>query len=66
MHRVGVNRGEERMSLCYFVFPKEDCVIQSSNYQPFTYKEFREKVQDDIMTTGFKVGLQRFKRSKSS
>ncbi|KAG9453485.1 hypothetical protein H6P81_006389 [Aristolochia fimbriata] len=61
-HRVAVNPKEERISLCYFVFPEEKGVVVSSKYQPFTYKEFSEKVQEDIKTTGFKVGLERFRK----
>ncbi|KAF8396952.1 hypothetical protein HHK36_018588 [Tetracentron sinense] len=65
-HRVKVNRFEERVSICYFVFPMEDGVIRSSKYKPFTYKEFRAQVQEDIKASGFKVGLERFKLSNSS
>ncbi|XP_010253774.1 PREDICTED: gibberellin 2-beta-dioxygenase 8 [Nelumbo nucifera] len=59
-HRVLVKKGEDRMSICYFVFPMDDGVIQSTNYRPFTYKMFRTQVQEDIKATGSKVGLQRF------
>ncbi|XP_042514056.1 gibberellin 2-beta-dioxygenase 8-like [Macadamia integrifolia] len=61
-HRV-MNKGEERISICYFVFPEDDGVIQSTKYKPFTYKDFRAKVQEDLKTIGFKVGLQRFRAS---
>ncbi|XP_068645051.1 gibberellin 2-beta-dioxygenase 8 [Aristolochia californica] len=61
-HRVLVNQREERISLCYFVFPEEKGVIVSSAYKPFTYTEFRDKVQEDIKATGFKVGLERFRK----
>nr|UXG53457.1 GA2ox8 [Liriodendron chinense] len=60
-HRVVVNGRRERLSICYFGFPMEDGAIHSSKYKTFTYKEFRAKVQEDIKTTGFKVGLDRFK-----
>ncbi|GMI97173.1 Gibberellin 2-oxidase 9 [Hibiscus trionum] len=60
-HRVRVKKQEERLSICYFVFPAEDSVIRSSKYKPFTYKEFQQQVQKDTSTVGYKVGLQRFK-----
>ncbi|KAK8596216.1 hypothetical protein V6N13_000862 [Hibiscus sabdariffa] len=60
-HRVRVKKQEERLSICYFVFPAEDSVIRSSKYKPFTYKEFQQEVQKDTSTVGYKVGLQRFK-----
>ncbi|GAB4824541.1 hypothetical protein Ancab_007417 [Ancistrocladus abbreviatus] len=60
-HRVKLNTRKERMSICYFVFPEENSLIQSSNYRPFTYKDFRAQVQQDVSTVGSKVGLQRFK-----
>ncbi|KAJ1257728.1 hypothetical protein BS78_10G018800 [Paspalum vaginatum] len=62
-HRVAASRaGAERLSLCYFAFPRDDAVIscQGSRYRPFTYAEFREQVQADIRATGSKVGLDRF------
>ncbi|MED6208071.1 hypothetical protein PIB30_041548 [Stylosanthes scabra] len=63
-HRVRVNKERERISICYFVFPGEDAVIQSPNYKPFTYNQFREHVQQDIKALGYKVGLPRFKQSQ--
>ncbi|XWS74006.1 hypothetical protein CRYUN_Cryun02cG0178400 [Craigia yunnanensis] len=60
-HRVRVKKQEERLSICYFVFPAEGSVIYSSKYKPFTYTDFQEQVQKDIKTLGYKVGLQRFK-----
>ncbi|XP_043726177.1 gibberellin 2-beta-dioxygenase 8-like isoform X1 [Telopea speciosissima] len=59
-HRV-MNKREERISICYFVFPEGDGVIHSTKYKPFTYKDFRAQVQEDLKTIGFKVGLQRFR-----
>ncbi|GAY37840.1 hypothetical protein CUMW_032100 [Citrus unshiu] len=66
MHRVKVNKNEERHSVCYFVFPGEGSVIRSSRYKPFTYSDFQARVQHDIKTLGFKVGLQRFKISEDA
>ncbi|XVE79379.1 hypothetical protein DITRI_Ditri14bG0053800 [Diplodiscus trichospermus] len=60
-HRVRVNKEEERLSICYFVFPAEGSVIHSTKYKPFTYTDFQEQVQKDTKTLGYKVGLQRFK-----
>ncbi|KAJ3688121.1 hypothetical protein LUZ61_017285 [Rhynchospora tenuis] len=64
-HRVLASRGAERLSLGYFVFPQEDTVLHSSIYNPFTLKEFRAQVQEDIMKTGTKVGLKQFKKEKA-
>ncbi|XP_062233732.1 gibberellin 2-beta-dioxygenase 5-like [Phragmites australis] len=63
-HRVAASRAKERLSLCYFAFPRDNAVIScySSRYRPFTYGEFREQVQADIKATGSKVGLERFLR----
>ncbi|RXI04182.1 hypothetical protein DVH24_038456 [Malus domestica] len=54
-HRVKVNRSKERVSICYFVFPGEGSVIRSSNYKPFTYRDFQNEVQQDIKSVGYKV-----------
>ncbi|XP_043721179.1 gibberellin 2-beta-dioxygenase 8-like [Telopea speciosissima] len=59
-HRV-MNKRAERISICYFVFPEDEGVIQSTKYKPFTYKEFQAQVQKDLKTIGIKVGLQRFR-----
>ncbi|KAF7816115.1 Gibberellin 2-beta-dioxygenase 8 [Senna tora] len=63
-HRVKlkVKERRERVSICYFVFPDEDVVIENCKYKPFTYSHFRSHVQNDINTLGFKVGLPRFIR----
>ncbi|URE48370.1 2OG-Fe(II) oxygenase superfamily [Musa troglodytarum] len=65
-HRVRVNRSKERISLCYFGFPMEDGVISSSRYREFTYREFKEQVQEDIKLSGAKVGLRRFRVNDES
>ncbi|XP_027941510.1 gibberellin 2-beta-dioxygenase 6 [Vigna unguiculata] len=65
-HRVKLNNEGERISLCYFVFPDEELEIKSSNYRPFTYKQFRTQVQQDIKTVGNKVGLPRFQHTPHS
>ncbi|RDX57635.1 Gibberellin 2-beta-dioxygenase 8, partial [Mucuna pruriens] len=62
-HRVSINKHKERISICYFVFPGEDFVIESSKYKPFTYNEFRAQVQQDNKVLGYKVGLARFHRN---
>ncbi|KAK3131466.1 hypothetical protein QOZ80_6AG0506780 [Eleusine coracana subsp. coracana] len=65
-HRVAASGADaERLSLCYFGFPREDAVLtcrggSSSRYRPFSYAQFKEQVQADIKATGSKVGLQRF------
>ncbi|KAG4923635.1 hypothetical protein JHK87_049175 [Glycine soja] len=65
-HRVSINKHKERISICYFVFPGEDVVIESSKYKPFTYNEFRAQVQQDIKALGYKVGLARFQHNEDS
>ncbi|GAB2288027.1 hypothetical protein Dimus_022372 [Dionaea muscipula] len=60
-HGVQLNERGERISVCYFVFPKETSLIQSCKYKPFTYNDFRAQVQLDLATLGCKVGLERFK-----
>nr|AVP71907.1 GA2ox4 [Paris polyphylla var. yunnanensis] len=60
-HRVLASSSKERISLCYFAYPSEDGLISSSRYKPFTYKDFKAKVQEDIEATGFKIGLDRFR-----
>ncbi|EOA13597.1 hypothetical protein CARUB_v10026663mg [Capsella rubella] len=61
-HRVKKKNMEtERHSVCYFVFPKRDYVIKSSNYKPFTYSEFEAQVQADVQSSGTKIGLPRFR-----
>ncbi|XP_020237028.1 gibberellin 2-beta-dioxygenase 8 [Cajanus cajan] len=64
-HRVSINNHKERISICYFVFPDEDVVIESSKYKPFTYNDFRAQVQQDIKTVGYKVGLPRFQHNQN-
>ncbi|KAJ8769814.1 hypothetical protein K2173_007674 [Erythroxylum novogranatense] len=60
-HRVKLNKWDERLSICYFVFPAEGGVIQSSKYKPFTYSDFQAQVQQDIKALGYKVGLDKFR-----
>ncbi|XP_010535382.1 PREDICTED: gibberellin 2-beta-dioxygenase 8 [Tarenaya hassleriana] len=65
-HRVGMRKGRERQSICYFVFPEKDRVIESSRYKPFTYSQFQAQVQLDLHSLGSKVGLPRFLASPPS
>ncbi|KAL9235376.1 hypothetical protein vseg_010138 [Gypsophila vaccaria] len=60
-HKVELNEQSERLSICYFVFPQENTLIHSSNYKPFTYNDFRARVQLDLQTVGRKIALQSFK-----
>ncbi|KAL4333383.1 hypothetical protein GQ457_07G042330 [Hibiscus cannabinus] len=60
-HRVRVKQQEERLSICYFVFPAKGSVVRSSTYKPFTYSDFQKQVQNDTNTLGYKLGLQTFK-----
>ncbi|KAK1327283.1 Gibberellin 2-beta-dioxygenase 8 [Acorus calamus] len=63
-HKVVANKRVERYSIAYFLCPSYDSVIGScsgtSLYKQFTFGEFRRQVQEDVKTTGQKVGLPRF------
>ena len=64
-HRVVANHENERFSLAYFFCPSHDTVIEScssepSIYRKFSFREYRQQVQEDVKTTGEKVGLSRF------
>ncbi|CAK9169912.1 unnamed protein product [Ilex paraguariensis] len=63
-HRVVTNKQAERFSTAYFLCPSYDTVIEScikpSIYKRFSFREFRQKVQEDVKTLGHKVGLPRF------
>lgn len=60
-HRVLMRPIKERISLCYFSFPSDEGVIVNAKYKAFTYKDFRDKVKEDIEGSGYKVGLERFR-----
>ncbi|XP_076882846.1 gibberellin 2-beta-dioxygenase 8-like [Bidens hawaiensis] len=63
-HRVVANRETERFSTAFFFCPSYDTMIQScvenSIYRRFSFKEFRQQVQDDVKRLGYKIGLPRF------
>lgn len=66
-HRVVANPKAERFSTAYFLCPSNDAVIQSwtseegpSMYRKFSFREYRQQVQDDVRTLGSKIGLSRF------
>ncbi|KAL8140915.1 hypothetical protein V2J09_006936 [Rumex salicifolius] len=61
-HKVNLNEHRERISIGYFVFPEERMLVTSNKgkYRPFTCKEFRAQVQEDVAKIGWKVGLSRF------
>ncbi|CAL5335763.1 unnamed protein product [Camellia sinensis] len=65
-HRVISNHEEERFSVGYFLCPSNDTVIQGCNenepcmYRKFSFREYRQQVQEDVKSTGTKVGLSRF------
>lgn len=63
-HRVVTNKQVERFSIAYFFCPSYDTVIQScvepSIYRKFSFREFRQQVQDDVKNFGNKIGLPRF------
>lgn len=63
-HRVMSNPKVERFSVAYFLCPSYDTMIRSHTepaiYRKFTFKEYRQQVQEDVKLTGHKVGLSRF------
>ncbi|CAN6458021.1 unnamed protein product [Victoria cruziana] len=63
-HRVIANKEVERFSVAFFLCPSFDTVIRScrepSMYRQFSFGEFREQVQEDVRSTGHKIGLSRF------
>ncbi|GMY36969.1 gibberellin 2-beta-dioxygenase 8 [Fagus crenata] len=63
-HRVVTNPLVERFSTAYFLCPSYDTVIQScrqpSVYRKFSFREFRQQVQEDVKKLGSKIGLPRF------
>ncbi|CAI0407105.1 unnamed protein product [Linum tenue] len=63
-HRVVTNPHVERFSTAYFFCPSYDTEIESrcepSIYRKFSFKEYRQQVQEDVGKLGRKVGLSRF------
>ncbi|GMH05338.1 hypothetical protein Nepgr_007178 [Nepenthes gracilis] len=63
-HRVVANGKIERFSTAYFLCPSHDAIIQSckqpSLYRRFSFREYRQQVQDDVKESGHKIGLSRF------
>ncbi|GAB2301108.1 Gibberellin 2-beta-dioxygenase 8, variant 2 [Dionaea muscipula] len=63
-HRVVANGKVERFSTAYFLCPSSDAVIESckepSVYRKFSFREYRQQVQDDVKNLGHKIGLSRF------
>ncbi|KAK8353777.1 hypothetical protein V6Z12_A05G180600 [Gossypium hirsutum] len=55
---------KERFSAAYFLCPSYETVIEScsmpSVYRKFSFREYRQKVQEDVQLHGYKVGLSRF------
>ncbi|XP_044970343.1 gibberellin 2-beta-dioxygenase 6-like [Hordeum vulgare subsp. vulgare] len=63
-HKVVANYKAERFSVAYFLCPSYDSPVgtcsEPSPYRPFTFGEYRRKVQDDVKRTGKKIGLPNF------
>lgn len=63
-HRVVTNSKVERFSIAYFLCPWSDTVIKSKCepgvYRRFSFREFRNQVQEDVRKHGYKIGLPRF------
>jgi gibberellin 2beta-dioxygenase len=63
-HRVMANATTERYSVAYFLCPSYDSPIgtcrEPSPYVPFTFGEYRRRVQEDVKRAGRKLGLRNF------
>ncbi|OMO64911.1 Oxoglutarate/iron-dependent dioxygenase [Corchorus olitorius] len=63
-HCVVTNQTKERFSAAYFLCPSYETVIEScskpSIYRKFSFREYRQQVQEDVQKYGYKVGLPRF------
>ncbi|KAJ0015084.1 hypothetical protein Pint_20134 [Pistacia integerrima] len=63
-HRVITHPEVERFSVAYFYCPSYEAAIESFSkravYRKFSFKEYRQQVKEDVLTTGEKVGLSRF------
>ena len=63
-HRVVTNMLKERYSIAFFLCPSYDTTIKScvdpSVYRKFSFREYRDQVQEDVKKFGYKVGLTRF------
>ncbi|WCJ22552.1 2-oxoglutarate (2OG) and Fe(II)-dependent oxygenase superfamily protein [Euphorbia peplus] len=63
-HRVIVPENVDRFSVAYFYCPSSDAVVESCGehglYRKFSFREYKQKIQDDVEATGNKVGLSRF------
>ncbi|KAI4295845.1 hypothetical protein L6164_035845 [Bauhinia variegata] len=68
-HRVVANPHVERFSTAYFFCPSQDTLIEScrepSVYRKFSFREYRQQVQNDVQKSGSKIGLRRFLQSSS-
>uniref|UniRef100_A0A7N0RF48 Fe2OG dioxygenase domain-containing protein n=1 Tax=Kalanchoe fedtschenkoi TaxID=63787 RepID=A0A7N0RF48_KALFE len=64
-HRVVTNQQFERYSVAYFMCPFPETVIKSEGkqhqvYRRFSFREYRDQVDEDVRRHGNKVGLARF------
>ncbi|KAK8601084.1 hypothetical protein V6N12_050928 [Hibiscus sabdariffa] len=63
-HCVVTHPTQERFSAAYFLCPSYETVIEScskpSVYTKFSFREYRQKVQEDVQRYGYKVGLPSF------
>ena len=66
-HRVVSHPKVERYSAAYFYCPSYEAVIESTEniiepaiYRKFSFREYKQQIQEDVRATGNKVGLSRF------
>jgi gibberellin 2beta-dioxygenase len=68
-HRVVASASRERFSAAFFLCPSYDAVIRpcccsdddEPRYASFTFREYRNRVTEDVRLTGRKLGLQPFR-----
>ena len=77
LHRAVVNKNKDRISLAFFVNPREDKVVrppsnllcseETRTYPDFTWQDFRSFTQKDYRVDGdtFENFIKRFPSSKS-
>ena len=63
-HRVVAAEKVERFSVAYFCCPSKETVIESyakpAVHRKFTFREYKQQIENDVKETGDKVGLSRF------
>ncbi|KAH9320485.1 hypothetical protein KI387_015124, partial [Taxus chinensis] len=66
-HRAVANSKKQRMSIAFFMCPSQETVISKHDgdsnpphYKPFTFREYKAQISEDVRLSGTKIGLPRF------